>query len=581
MAALPSGTVTFLFTDIEGSSRRWEADAEGMSVELRQHDELLRSCVEANGGAVFKMVGDACCAAFSTAREALDAALAMQRALAETYRTSSNDAIQVRIALHTGSADERDGDYYGPSVNRVARLLSAGYGSQILLSAATQELVRDRLPSDVTLRGLGEHRLKDLARPEHIFQVTVPDQDHTFPPLKTVDASRTNLPIQTARLIGRVQELREVCELLRADDVRLITLTGPAGTGKTRLSLQVAAELLDDFRDGAFFVSLASVTDPGEVVPAVARSLNLPEADRQRGTQALTGSLGRSEMLLVLDNFEQVLEAAPVVAAILQACPGTKVMATSREPLHLYDEQQYVVPPLSVPELAKLPNLEALSQYESVALFIQRAQMVKRDFAVTNENAPAVAEICYRLDGLPLAIELAAARVVILAPQAILIRLSHCLNLLSGGARDLPARHQTLRGALDWSYGLLSEPEQRLLRRLGVFYGGWTLEAAEEVCNIEGDLDVFEGMTSLVEKSLVRTVIRPDPRYEMLETIREYAREALTPDEARELPRRHASFFVRFAMEAGPELIRDQGQWLERLEADHENLRAATTSNMR
>ncbi|MBV9279632.1 MAG: adenylate/guanylate cyclase domain-containing protein, partial [Chloroflexi bacterium] len=531
MTPLPSGTVTFLFTDVEGSTRRWEQHPTAMDRAIARHDAILKRSIEEHRGAVFKTVGDAFCASFSTAPQALRAALSAQRALA-AEAWDDECAIRVRMAVHTGAAVERDGDYFGPPVNRVARLLSAGHGGQILLSGAAQELVRDVLPPRVDLRDLGEHRLKDLARPERIFQAVAPDLGSDFPPLKVLDRRPHNLPVQPTPLIGRQREVRAVCDLLRQDGVRLVTLTGPGGTGKTRLALQVAAELLDELPDGAYVVSLASIADPDLVLPAVAATLGLAEAGEGL-VDTLTASLRDMRLLLVLDNVEHLMPAAPAVGEILAACPDLKVLATSREALRLAAEREFPVPPLAVPEPKRLPSLEALSQYDAVALFIQRARGVKPDFTVTNETAPAVAEICHRLDGLPLAIELAATRIRLFPPPALLGRLDRRLKILTGGARDLPARQQTLRGAIDWSYSLLDAGEQALFARLAVFAGGCTVEAAEAVCAADGpETDILEGVSSLVEKSLLKAGEdvsggHAEPRFAMLETIREYAAERL------------------------------------------------------
>src|SRR6266508_1873801 len=413
----------------------------------------------------------------------------------------------VRMALHTGGVELRDGEYQGQPLNRIARLLATGHGGQTLLSLATEELVRDHLPPDVTLRDLGTHRLKDLTHPEHIFQVIAPDISTDFPALKTLDWRGHNLPDQPTALIGRDQAIATVCSMLRRADVRLVTLTGPGGTGKTRLALQTAAELLDDFKDGVWFVNLAPIGDPNLVAATAAQTLGINESAGRSLLDQLKDYLREKQLLLLLDNFEQVAEAAPLVSELLTVAPGLKALVTSRMPLHLSGEREYAVPPLGLPpaavrtlERSNVQTFEVeISQYEAVRLFIERAQAVKADFAVTNANAPAVAEICYRLDGLPLAIELAAARVKLFPPQALLKRLGSRLKLLTGGTRDLPARQQTIRSTIDWSYQLLDEGEKRLFSRLGVFVGGWTLEAAEAVCKVDGDLpmEVVDGIAAL------------------------------------------------------------------------------------
>ena len=579
MADLPTGTVTFLFTDVEGSTNLWERYPLAMQAAIARHDEILREVMDASDGFVFKTVGDAFCVAFSSAPYALEAA---QRALL-SEEWEKTGPLRVRMALHTGSADERGGDYFGPPLNRVARLLSAGHGGQVLLSSATQELVRDALPEGTKLRDLGKRRLKDLFRPERVFQAVTPGIPSSFPPLKTLDARINNLPAQPTPLVGRERELREVCGLLSEKEVRLLTLTEPGGIGKTRLGLQVAAELLNEFEDGVFFVALAPITDPALVASAIAEALGVVEAGDQPLEEGLKGYLHGKELLLLLDNFEQVLGGAPLVGELLSACPKLKVLATSRSVLKVYGEQEYPVSPLELPRPGGLLPIDRLSQYEAVRLFIERAKAAKPDFSVTDENAPAVAEICMRLDGLPLAIELAAARKKLLTPSAMLQRLGSRLKLLGGGSRDLPERQRTLRGTIEWSFALLEEGEQVLFARLAVFSGGRTLEAIEAVCDAEGDLpmDALEGVSSLLDKSLLRQEEGPEgePRFVMLETIHEYARERLEASgEAEETSRLHAEYFLALAEAAEPELSgADQLACLERLEAEHDNMRAALT----
>ena len=578
MAELPSGTVTFLFTDIEGSTRLWQNQPPRMQAALARHDELLRCCVESNGGHVFKTVGDAFYAAFPTAPQALEAAVQAQRSLSrEPWEPEC--PIRVRMALHTGSAEERGGDYYGTTLNRVARLLGAGHGGQVLLSAPTQELVRDFIPAGAGLSDLGEHRLKDLIRPERVFQITIHALPSEFPPLRSLENRPNNLPLQPTPFVGREREVETVGKLLDRPDVRLLTLTGAGGTGKTRLALQAAADRIEEYEDGVYFMDLASLTDPSLVPSAVAHELGVAEAPGQPIEDTLKAFLADKGMLLLLDNFEQVLGAAALVPRLLAASPQLKVMVTSRAALRVRGEQEYPVPTLSVPDIRNLRSLGALSEYDSVRLFVERARSVKPDFEVTSQNGPAIAEICYRLDGLPLAIELAAARVRMFPPQSLLSRLASRLKVLTGGARDLPARQQTLRGAIDWSYDLLSEEDQALFARISVFMGGRSFEAIEAVCNPGEDLDVLSSIESLLEKSLLRQQegVGGEPQFAMLESIHEYARERLEESgEGGKYRKRHAGYFLALAEEAEPGIRGPgAGEWLERLEAVHGNLRAA------
>ncbi len=580
MRDLPSGTVTFLFTDIAGSTERWEHDAAAMRGILARHDELLHTAITAHDGVVFKTVGDAFYAAFATAPAALAAALAAQRALfAEDW--GSDPPLRVRMALHTGSVEAQDGDYYGRPLNRIARLLSAGYGGQTLVSGATEELIRDTLPPDTGLRDMGEARLKDLLRAEHIYQVVVPDLPTEFPPLKTLDTQRTNLPAQATMLVGREREAAEVVALLTRDDVRLLTLTGPGGTGKTRLGLQVAAECLDAFPDGVFFVPLGDVVDPARVILQIAETLGVTEGGGQALVVRLHAAIRAQRLLLLLDNFEQVTAAGPMVSQLLAAAPGLKVLVTSRSALRIYGEREYPVSPLPLPDERRVVSLGALGENAAVRLFVARAQEVRGDFALTAANAQAIAAICARLDGLPLAIELAAARTRLLTPQALLQRLTHSLQVLTGGARDLPARQQTLRGAIDWSYTTLGADEQALFARMAVFAGGGSLTAIETICNAPGDLavDPIDGLSSLADKSLLRQDAGrgDEPRFAMLGTIREYALERLEArGELTALRHAHAAYYAALAEEAEPHLAgAAQAEWLARLEVEHDNVRVA------
>jgi predicted ATPase/class 3 adenylate cyclase len=582
MSELPSGTITFLFTDIEGSTQLWDNYPTEMPLVLSRHDAILRRQIDAHEGVLFKTVGDAFCAAFTTSASALSAALAIQRALRHE-NWGQIPPLMVRIALHTGSAEERDGDYFGPPLNRISRLMSAGYGGQILMSLATQELVRDALPEGISLRDLGEHRLRDLHRPERIFQVIAMDLERVFPALKTLDSQPNNLPIQATPFIGRQTELTALSKLFKRPDVRLLTLTGPGGAGKTRLGLQAAADMLEEFSGGVYFVALASISNPDLVVPAIAQSLRVHEQGNLPIMDCLKSFLRDQHILLMLDNFEQVAHSAGVVSELLETCPHLKILVTSRAVLRVYGEHDFTVPPLSLPDRKYIPSAEKISQYEAVRLFIERAQAIQSNFNVTNENAPAVAEICHRLDGLPLAIELAAARINLLTPQAILKRLEHRLTILTGGAKNLPARQQTLRNTIDWSFDLLDPAEQDMFTRLSVFTGGFTLDAVEAVAGelTQTGTSILDYITQLVDKSLLihmeSQAEHEEPRLTMLESLREYAQEKMIRNIKlwEQVQESHASYFLRLAEEAMPMLQGPQQvYWFMKLELEYENLRA-------
>jgi predicted ATPase/class 3 adenylate cyclase len=592
MPELPDGTVTFLFTDIEGSTSLWERDGAAMRSAVDRHLALLDRAIAAHNGVHFKTVGDGLQAAFPTAPQAVTAALeAQQTLLAENWGGAG--PLRVRMALHAGEAvpDER-GDYLAAPLNRLSRLLATAHGGQILLSQAVQQLARDSLPADVSLTDLGDHRLRDLLEPERVFQLAHPDLPADFPPLRSLRAHPNNLPLQPTPFLGRDDEVAEVSTLLRRPDVRLLTLTGPGGSGKTRLALQVAADAIDEFADGVFFVALAPLTDPALVPSAIAAAFGVREEGGRPLTDRLHEFLAARDVLLLLDNVEHLIEAAPLVAELLAAAPSLKIMATSRTPLHLRAEREYPVPALDLPPRKPPPTAEQLTQYDAVRLFIARAQAVKPDFAVDNETAPAIAEICWRLDGLPLAIELAAARIRMLPPQAMLARLGRRLPLLTGGARDAPQRQRTLRDAIGWSYDLLAPAEQTLFRRLAIFAGGCTLEAAEtvaggqwEAAGENRELDVFGGLEHLVEHSLLRQDEQPggEPRFLMLETVREFGLERLDESgEADEISSRHARYFTDWVASiaphmSGPRQVEQMGQ----MDAERDNLRAALRWTLR
>jgi predicted ATPase/class 3 adenylate cyclase len=572
---------TFLFTDIEGSTALWERDPAAMRDALARHDEILRRVIEAHRGRVFKTMGDAFCAAFGSAPDAVQAALAIQRGL---LTEGAAQLPRVRLALHAGEAEERNGDYFGPALNRVARLLAVGHGGQTLFSQTAYDLVRDALPAETELRDLGQHRLKDLQRPEQVFELRHAAIPGDFPPLRSLEALPNNLPLQPTSFVGRERELAELKGLLRG--TRLLTLTGAGGSGKTRLALQLAADLLDEFSDGVWVVDLAMLTDP-ELVPQVASAaLGMREAPGRSPTDALTDHLRSRKLLLVLDNCEQVVEACATLAAtLMRSCPGLVILATSREAFGAPGELVWPVPALSAPDPGRLATspadrVAALAKSEAVRLFLERARLSQRGFALSGQNALAVAQICHRLDGIPLAIELAAGRVKMLSPEQIAARLDDRFKLLTGGSRTAMPRHQTLRAAIDWSYGLLDEQERTLLRRLSVFAGGWMLEAAETVCQGDGidAADVLELQGHLVDKSLVvvEQGVGGLARYRLLGTIRQYAGDRLfEAGETAHVRDRHAEWFLSFAEAAAAELRgADQALWLARLEEEYDNLRA-------
>jgi predicted ATPase/class 3 adenylate cyclase len=582
MRELPTGTVTLLFTDIEGSTRLLHLLGKRYADVLAEFRDLLRTAFQQYHGHEVDTQGDAFFVAFARASDAVMAAVAMQRSLA-SHVWPEGVTVRVRMGLHTGEPERSTEGYVGLDVHRAARIMSAGHGGQVLLSQVTRDLVEQSLQADISLQDLGEHRLKDLERPQRLLQLVISNLQADFPPLKTLDALPNNLPIQPTPFIGREKEVATVTQWLRQPDVRLLTLTGAGGMGKTRLALQGAAELVEQFADGVFLVALAPVSDAELVMSMVIQTLSLTEAGGQTPLDFLKIAFKDKQMLLLLDNFEQVIEAAIQVAELLAACPRLKLMITSRVVLHVQAEREFTVPPLSLPDPKRLPDLLALSQYEAVALFIQRAQAVKPEFSVTTANAPAVTAICAQLDGLPLAIELAAARSKLLSPQALLSRLSQRLQLLTGGARDAPARQQTLRSTIQWSYQLLDADEQRLFRRLAIFVGGCTLEAIEAVCAALDSkvtaLPVLDGVASLIDKSLLRQTEQEEreARLLMLETIREYGLECLVVCGEMESARQvHAQYYLRLAEQAESELKGpEQAAWLQQLEREHENLRAA------
>jgi predicted ATPase/class 3 adenylate cyclase len=592
--ALPTGTVAFVFTDIEGSTTLAQTLAgDRWAALLGRHRELIRAAVAAHAGVEVATEGDGFFVAFERTADAVAATVDAQRALAaESW--ADGTAVRVRMGIHTGDGRlDADGSYVGADVHRAARVAAAGHGGQVLLSETTSSLIANELPPGVELRGLGEHRLKDL-RPERICQLVITGLQTEFPPIRSLDRRPNNLPTQLTSFVGRDAELDEAARLL--ESTRLLTLTGPGGTGKTRLSLQLAANVSERFPDGLWFVALEPVRDPALIAGTILTTLGLVESGGRAARDILVEWLAAKQALLVLDNFEQVIEGAPVVADLLRGAPRLAAIVTSRAPLRISGEQEYPVPGLPAPrDILALSDLEKMNlpaedrqldaasatQYEAVRLFVARALAVRPDFRVTNDNAPAVAGIAARLHGMPLAIELAAARVKLLTPDAILERLEHQLGVLAAGSRDLPQRQQTLRGAIAWSHNLLGEGERRLLARLSVFIGGCELDSAEAVCGpaaeLGGGIDVLDGLMALADQSLVRVEeVDGETRFRMLDTIREFSSERLDETgEREEIERRHTTAFLALAESLTPKLSgAEQRRWLGRLERDHDNIRA-------
>lgn len=587
-----AGTQTFLFSDIEGSTRLLESlGATAYTRVLEREAAILRSAFEAHGGREEGTEGDSFFVVFDSAVEAVMAAVEAQRALAAEAWPSGVE-VNVRMGLHAGEASGSAAGLVGLDINRAARIAAAAHGGQVVVSEAVRSLVAADLGAGVSLRGLGSHRLKDLREPQPLCQVVAEGLRLDFPPLRSLDVRPNNLPTQLTSFVGREHELAEAGRLLEAN--RLVTLTGPGGTGKTRLSLQVAANAADRYPGGVFFVALETVREPNLVASRIASAIGLAETGARSADEVLREWLVDKQVLIVLDNFEQVLGAGPVIADLLRDAPGLSALVTSRAALRVSGEQEYPVPGLPTPpdlaqlsslELARLPveartiNAATLSTYESVRLFIARATAVRPDFRVTNENAPSVAAIAARLHGMPLAIELAAARIKLFSPEALRARLEDQLALLSAGARDLPERQQTLRGAIAWSYDLLDEGHRLLLDRLSPFEGGIDLAAAEAVAGPASELgmDVVEGLVSLADQSLIRSIESSgDPRFHLLDTIRAYAAEQLEARGESDLVRdRHAAWFLALAQRIAPELAgADQRRLLDQLELEHDNIRA-------
>jgi predicted ATPase/class 3 adenylate cyclase/DNA-binding CsgD family transcriptional regulator len=603
LSAIPAGTITFLVIDIEGSTRLLNALGDDYAEVLQRYHAQVRATLTEMQGHEVSNEGDGFVLAFPRALDALLAALTIQRDMAAAPPTAAGP-VRARVGIHTGQPEILNGSYVGLDVHRAARIGDAGHGGQVLISRTTRELIDTELPEGVTLRDLGEHWLKDLPRPEHLTQLVIAELPDEFPALRTGERQTPNLPEQLTSFIGREDELTAAADVLA--ECRLMTLTGPGGTGKTRFAIQLAAQVSDRYLEGLCFVPLAPIVDPNLVLPTIVQALGLPDVQGRPAEEVLADYLGGKRMLLVLDNFEQVISAGAALADLLTRCPGCTLLVTSRVALRVSGERELPVPPLDLPNASSAESaadaLERFASASAVRLFVARAQAVRPDFALTVDNAATVAEICRRLDGLPLAVELAAARVRIFSPESMLARLGGTavtavgdssdqqaparLQLLTGGSVDLPDRQRTLRNTIAWSYDLLSPEEQSLFRRLAMFTGGFTLEAAEasataSIGNQRWSIapnEVVDGIESLISKSLIRSTDAPgEPRFTMLETIREYGLERLRDEaELASMRRWHAQHFLKLAESAEP-LLRDREQlgWLDRLQADHDNLRAA------
>ncbi|HLY15357.1 MAG TPA: adenylate/guanylate cyclase domain-containing protein [Candidatus Limnocylindrales bacterium] len=581
---LPIGTVTFLFSDIEGSTRLAQAlGTDGWRTTLEAQQAIWRAAFGASNGTEISTEGDSFFAVFPSALDAVSAAAAGQRAIhAASWPSEAGPAgLRIRVGLHTGEGRLGGDSYVGVDVHRAARIAAAANGGQVLISASTRALTESSLPAGVSLLDVGRHRLKDLDQPEVLSRLVIAGLDDDSRPPRSLETP-TNLPDDLTTFVGREQELGAVAAAVRGG--RLVTLTGPGGTGKTRLSLAAASGLLADFPDGVHFVQLAPISDPGLVTTTILAALAIRQEAGADAEQLIVNHLAGRTALLVLDNFEQVVAAAPLVTRLLAAAPKLHVLVSSREVLHLRGEQELPVPPLTLPVPAAAGaalDPVAIASSEAVALFVARARAVAPSFAISAANAPAIVGICTSLDGLPLAIELAAARVKVLSPDAILARLQHDLGLLASSERDLPERQRTLRGAIAWSYDLLDPAEQALFRRAAIFVGGWTLEAVEAVCDPDSELgrDALDVMTSLLDKSLIRSgpAIDDELRFRYLTTIREFGLEQLAEvGELDEMARRHAAFFTTVAARlAEPLTGSDVVQVVARLDADYDNLRAA------
>ncbi len=576
MQSKPTGFVTFLFTDIEGSTKLAQEFPDTLPAALEKHHSILNNAIESNNGFVFEIIGDAFCAAFTNAEDAIKAAVMAQKNLGDEKWDEA--VIKIRIGIHSGKAEWNGSDYIGYlTLARTQRVMSCTYGEQMILSNDSYSLISDKTIQNISFRDLGEKRLKDLIEPLKLFQIVSPGLREDFPPLKTLDARPNNLPIQLTSFIGRQQEINHIKDLLK--QTHLLTLTGAGGAGKTRLSLQVGADIIDDFQNGVWFIDLAGVIEEALIVQIFLKSMEVSEDPRKNNEDTLIDFLKEKELLIILDNCEHLIEASSKLAEkIISICPNVKIIATSREVLRCSGEITHTISSLSIPDIKEEQTIEKLIQYESVKLFIERAVSVNSKFQVTNKNAPALAEICFQLDGIPLAIELAAARVTVLTLEKIHVRLADRFKLLTGGKRTSLPRQQTLKAMIDWSYELLSEKEKIMWRRLSVFSGGWTMDDAEELCSDENfdSSEILDFIHNLTEKSII-IFLESKERYRMLETIRQYGQEKLKEaDEWKVFRSKHLNYYINVCESAIPELTGAKAKdWLNKFDDEHFNFQGA------
>lgn len=574
VAAIPSGVVSFLFTDVEGSTRLWEAGADEMGESLTLHDQIMRNAVAEQRGHVFSTAGDAFAVAFGSVGEALTAAVNIQlRLLSASW---PGPQIKVRMGLHTGEAQERDGDYFGPVLNRAARIMSAGHGGQILLSSVTAE--KAELGDVVSFNDLGAHHLKDLEEPEHVFEIRHPDLPIVQAPIRTVDIRRHNVPDYLTSFVGRADQLDELNRLVA--DNRLVALTGVGGTGKTRLAVEAAKALAEDLPDGAWLVELAPVTNPAYIMTTIGEIWGLRPGEGATIEDVVSRYLWSRELLVVIDNCEHLLDAAAAaVKFLLDSCPKLRIVATSRESLGISGEALLRVPSLGLPDAS-----HQLRESEAAMLFLDRARMVRPEFDPSDAELADIGRICTRIDGIPLGLELAAARLRSMSIAELAERLDDSFRILSGSAKTALPRQRTLHATIDWSYDLLEPPEQAMFRRLSVFTGGFDLPAAEKVCvggEVE-DWEVLDHIDSLIDKSLVIPAHEAEggTRFRMLEPVRQYAQERLSDlGESQGIRQAHATYYGESAGRASPFLNGpDQNRWIRRLDEDYDNIRAALTT---